>query len=87
MRTIKLLSLVLIAVFLFSSAGFCSDSSGVDDDAHCISCCSAGCHIAVLQEQGIVFFFPDLASYIPFNTALHQELFLRGIDRPPKAIL
>jgi len=77
----------MMAAFLFFSAGFCSGNDSADDDGHCFACCSAGCCAVVLQEKNIASPFLDLALYIPFNTALRQELIIRDIEYPPKAIL
>lgn len=88
MKMKKVVSLILLAVFIFSSAGFCDIPNLSDDDGqHCVSCCGSGCHSVVLAPQ-IKTIDPTLTQeFIPFEAALRQELFVSGIEYPPKSFI
>ena len=89
MKVYKIALLVLIvAVFIFSSLGFCNEEDALDDGGHCcVVCCSAGCHASIVQNnQFAILYFPS-ASFIPIDTTLRQELFIGGIDYPPKSLI
>lgn len=84
----KVIVLVIMSVFLITAAGFCDAAGSIDDSGHhCVICCGAGCHGIVLPS-GQTIILPSLyASFIQFDAALRQELFLRGIEYPPKSII
>ena len=88
MKTYMLTLLVIIAaVFLFSSLGFCNEEGASDDGGHCAVCCSAGCHALVVQNNKFTILYSPSASFIPIDTTLRQELFIGGIDYPPKSLI
>ena len=88
MKAYKLALLIIAAVFLFSSLGFCSEEDASDDGGHCCAvCCSVGCHASIVQNNQFTILYSPSASFIPIDTALRQELFIGGIDYPPKSII
>ena len=85
----KVIVFVIMSVFLITAAGFCDAVSSIDDDNghHCVICCNAGCQGIVLPS-GQITTAPSLsASFIQLDAALRQELFLGGIEYPPKSII
>ena len=86
-KIVKILSLVIVAFFLFLSAGFCNDTDMAEDGSHCPVCCSAGCHASIVQNNQFTILYYPSASFIPIDTTLRQELFISGIDYPPKSLI
>ena len=88
MKAYKLALLIIAAVFLFSSLGFCNEEDTSADGGHCCAvCCSVGCHASIVQNNQFTILYSPSASFIPIDTALRQELFIGGIDYPPKSLI
>ena len=83
----KILLLIMCAVFLFSSFALCGASAQSNNSPpqHCIfNCYIHCCHLALPQAPAINI--PVLATFNapPFDYIPQQNLFLGGIDHPPK---
>jgi len=88
MKAYKMALLIIAAVFLFSSLGFCNEGDTSDDGGHCcVVCCSAGCHALVAQNNQFTILYSPFASFIPIDTTLRQELFIGGIEHIPKSLI
>jgi hypothetical protein len=88
MKVYKIALLIIAAVFLFSSLGFCNEEDTSKDGGHCcVACCSAGCHASVVQNNQFTILYSPSASFIPIDATLRQELFIGGIEYPPKSLI
>lgn len=89
MKIRKLFFAVVILIFLFCSVNFCSDIGEAGCTKCCRTCCTTLCHAVVLKLDKIMPFssLVSASSSISFNTVFYQEIFIRGIDHPPKIIL
>lgn len=84
----KVIPLIMLAVFLFSSAGFCDVVSPSDDDGqHCSACCGAPCCSMILSSQLSVIVPSTSQKFSPIAATLRQELFVSGIEYPPKSLI
>ena len=81
---VKILSLIIMAIFLFSWTGFCDESVETNDGAHhCFLCCSASCCKFVSQKNQPMI-FPAIVSIVGFSQELFcQNPFLANSAHPP----
>jgi len=88
MKAFKVISIVLATVFLFSAVGLCDAACSADDDTqHCVSCCSVGCHTAILSSSLVSITPSPFTSFVQSDAMLRQGLFLSGIEYPPNSII
>lgn len=88
MKAPKVIVFMMVVMYLFSAAGFCTAANSIDDDGqHCVSCCSAGCHRVALPSARTTIAPSFSAFLIQFAALLRQELWVRDIEYPPKSLI
>jgi len=89
MKISKIILFIMVTIFLFSTVGFCDAVSSMDDEGqHCIDCCNAGCCYSMVLSSGQITAAPLLSAFlIQHDAVLRQELFLSGIEYPPKNLI
>jgi hypothetical protein len=84
----KIILLFLLTVFAFSAAWICGDA-GSDEDAsghHCLVCCDAGHYSYLLESEALPSPFLMASRAVIVQDTSYQDLFVSGIDRPPKIV-
>ncbi len=97
MRISKVLSFMILVMFLFSSVGFCGDQHAEEDmsphcSAHCLAHCSAHCsgggYYSLMHDQSFnAIVLPVIAMIALWRDNIFSDIFVRTIDRPPQAAL
>lgn len=85
MRSVIIIAIIIIVLFVYALAGSCDDLEHEDNAfLHCIMCCTSGCN-AFAQQNGTLFTALSKDSAVfPLRESFYHQLVIREIFHPPK---